>query len=212
MGEMKPYVVRQGDYLQKIAFEQGFDATEVWKHEKNAELRSQGHMPEVLAPGEILFIPDGPRASSPIAVGDQNAFQASVGEIELNLTFRHDDGTPYKEEPYKARHAGREAVGKTTVDGKLNLTVPLTCRYVDFAFDRVGVLFRAEIGHLDPVTTTHGVRQREDNLGLSGSRLAWLMDKAPDSAVSRLISALRDQVADGLPADTEQNLKEAHGV
>jgi hypothetical protein len=33
-GDMQPYVVRQGDYLVKLAWVHGFDAEEVWADEK----------------------------------------------------------------------------------------------------------------------------------------------------------------------------------
>ena len=43
---MKPYVVKQGDYLLKIAHLAGFDADDVWGHAKNADLKKTADRPE----------------------------------------------------------------------------------------------------------------------------------------------------------------------
>ncbi len=53
--EMRPYVVRQGDYLVKLAFVHGFDAEEVWNDPKNEEIRGRRADHNILAPG-ISFI------------------------------------------------------------------------------------------------------------------------------------------------------------
>jgi hypothetical protein len=54
---MQPYVIRQGDYLLKLAYSFGFDAEAVWNDDKNADLRSQRQDPNTLLPGDILSHP-----------------------------------------------------------------------------------------------------------------------------------------------------------
>lgn len=63
---MRPYIVRQGDYVTKIAMLVGCDEDEVWAHEKNQELKEKGRTKEILAPGDVLFIPEGDRNTTTI--------------------------------------------------------------------------------------------------------------------------------------------------
>src|SRR5208337_3002899 len=58
---MVPYVVRQGDYLAQIAFRRGFVADRVWSAPENATLREARKDPNILAPGDILHVPDDER-------------------------------------------------------------------------------------------------------------------------------------------------------
>jgi hypothetical protein len=38
---MKPYVVKQGDYVDRIAHAHGVDPDDIWNDPKNAELKKQ---------------------------------------------------------------------------------------------------------------------------------------------------------------------------
>jgi LysM domain len=53
------YKVRQGDHLSDIATALGFSSYEtIWNHPKNAKLKQKRVNPNVLFPGDTLFIPD----------------------------------------------------------------------------------------------------------------------------------------------------------
>ena len=54
---MKPYVIKQGDYLTRIAHRLGFVANEVWNDPKNAELKALRSDPDTLKSGDIVFVP-----------------------------------------------------------------------------------------------------------------------------------------------------------
>jgi hypothetical protein len=51
---MQPYVVRENDFLLKIAFEFGFDADSVWNAPNNDDLRRLRPNPNQLFPGDVL--------------------------------------------------------------------------------------------------------------------------------------------------------------
>ena len=38
---MRPYVIRQGDYITKLAHQRGFDADAIWNDPKNQSLRER---------------------------------------------------------------------------------------------------------------------------------------------------------------------------
>jgi len=51
MAKMRPYFVKQGDYLESIADCYGFDPEEVWADKKNEKLRKKRKNPNILYPG-----------------------------------------------------------------------------------------------------------------------------------------------------------------
>jgi hypothetical protein len=51
MATLTPYVVRQRDYLTKLAHQLSFDGKEVWEDAKNAELKNTRPNMDILAPG-----------------------------------------------------------------------------------------------------------------------------------------------------------------
>ncbi len=57
---MQPYVIRQGDFLLKLAHKFGFDADSVWSDPSNSALRTLRSDPNILSPGDILYIPTPP--------------------------------------------------------------------------------------------------------------------------------------------------------
>ena len=76
--EKRPYVVRQGDYLVKLGFVYGFDAEEVWNDAKNEEIRGRRPDHNVLAPGDIVYIPVKKKEGLPIIKGTTNHYVAKV--------------------------------------------------------------------------------------------------------------------------------------
>lgn len=168
MGAMRPYIVRQGDYLAKIAFEQGFDADEVWKHEKNKDLRESGRTPEVLCPGDQLFIAAQRSRSVAVALRSSNQFSAQV-PIERVVVCFGDTETRVANEPFTAVGNGYRALGTTDGDGTATLNVPSTVREVALAFDKIELRVVLLVGHLDPGVEESGQEQRLANLGFGGA-------------------------------------------
>ena len=53
------HTVVQGEYLSGIAKKYGFSShKKIWDHAQNAELKKQRQNPNVIFPGDQLFIPD----------------------------------------------------------------------------------------------------------------------------------------------------------
>ena len=52
------YVVQQGDCLESIGFARCMPWQEIWNHPKNAVLKSSGRTPNILLPGDQLYLPE----------------------------------------------------------------------------------------------------------------------------------------------------------
>src|SRR5688500_6803666 len=100
MPSMIPYVVRPGDYLTRIASRRRFDAEQVWQHPQNAELRRRRPNPEVLAAGDILYVPDTEPRRHALTVGGTSSFTARIPTVKLELSLTGSDGQPLASKRY----------------------------------------------------------------------------------------------------------------
>ena len=55
---MPNYTVKQGDCISSIAQKHGLFWDKVWNHPKNANLQERRKDPNVLSPGDVVFVPD----------------------------------------------------------------------------------------------------------------------------------------------------------
>jgi hypothetical protein len=108
------YVVRQGDYLAKIADSLGFDPDEAWNHPRNSELKELRKDPHVLLPGDILWFNKITRPSSRLAGGTENAYVAEVPRVPLHIQIRNHVGEPFAGEAYEAEAGADVAPGNLT--------------------------------------------------------------------------------------------------
>jgi hypothetical protein len=220
---MRPYIVRQGDYVRKIAAQIGCDEDNIWNDEKNKGLKDSGRTPELLCPGDVLFVPDAPTAPVPLALGSSNQFCGTVPPVKVTVVFHHD-GAPLAGEAYRATGAGYESEGTSDGDGRVDLTVTTLHQHVDVFFVHRGLCYTIGVGHLDPVTESSGQDQRLTNLGHLPSDLPFA-DEADVEDEGRVFTpdfmrkaALFDfQRAQGLSVTAEADeatmkaLEQAHG-
>ncbi len=101
---MRAYVVKQGDYLTKLAYALGFSADAVWNDAKNADLKASRPDPDLLAPGDVLYLPDAApddpnpnplksRVCRPVQSGTSNDYAAEVPPVSVHLVLA-EDGVP----------------------------------------------------------------------------------------------------------------------
>ncbi|HEY9141621.1 MAG TPA: LysM domain-containing protein [Bryobacteraceae bacterium] len=124
---MPNYTVQQGDCVTSIADQYGLLWTTVWNHPNNNQLRQLRKDPNVLHPGDQLFVPDldlkqvdcatdqrhtfvakGPPAKLKIRLLDQDQPRAGVAyqlEIDGALKSGVTDSGGYIEQPLPPRAA-----------------------------------------------------------------------------------------------------------
>src|SRR5688572_5476228 len=84
---MRLVVVRPGDSIASIAQRSGVDAELLWQHDGNRELRSRRSDPELLAPGDVVRVPDAHRGALEIEVGSGNRFRARVPSVTVRVAI-----------------------------------------------------------------------------------------------------------------------------
>jgi hypothetical protein len=90
----KTVLVRQGDYLAKLAYAHDLDPEDIWNDPANAELTTLRLDPNLLAPGDRIYIPVKPRAALPIQKGTTNRYTATVPRVPVTIRFAKEPRPP----------------------------------------------------------------------------------------------------------------------
>jgi hypothetical protein len=209
-------VIADGEHLSGLAARQGFDPAAVWNDDRNRDLRAERAHPNVLAPGDVVFVPDAPPAPAALHHQQSNRYRADVPTVWLDLVLGAG-GRPFANEAYRIEGAGDPITGTSDGDGKLSVEVPAHVREVRLIVPGQHSETRLRIGGLDPIDHDGGVASRLANLGY----LVPPMDgdgASPEEAAEELAEALAEfQRDNGLEitreadAPTVDALARAHG-
>lgn len=163
--QLKPYIVRQGDYFTKLAHTRGFDADKIWNDPKNEDLKKKRASMDTLEPGDIVWIPDEPRPRLPVHGGIVNHYIARIPKVPVNLRLQVG-GKILDKEPYVIRGLGPKPIeGATDDKGFLSTAVHVNVREIEvFLPDRNRTL-RVRVGDMDPINELSGLQKRLTHLG-----------------------------------------------
>jgi hypothetical protein len=194
----KPYVVKQGDYLTKLAYLMGFKASDVWDDPQNADLKASRASMDVLYPTDVIYIPDTAPEPQALAGGTANAYAADVPKVTVDLLFSDLD-KPLANEPCEITGlSGSDASDPKTTDGdgKLSLEVPVTIREFNIKFPGKDLEFTVAVGDMDPHTVDSGIMMRLQKLGYMPDVTD---DSEDDVAAMMSIALFAYQTDNGIP-------------
>jgi hypothetical protein len=211
------YTVQQGDHLSKIAKDNGFtDYTVIWDHPNNADLKKQRKNPNVLLPGDEVFIPDMEQKQESGAADKRHTFTVDKKTLKLRLVL---------EDAYEKPIAGAQCallidgqIFQLTTDGSgmLEQEIPLdakegslTIRSDETPF--ANEVFDLKIGHLDPVDEISGQVGRLNNLGYFAGKFDGSDTDAFESAIEEFQCDHSLKVNGDCDSQTQSKLKEVHG-
>src|SRR5215472_1360060 len=156
------HIVEQGEHLSLIAKKYGFpDYKIVWDHPENADLRKLRKNPNILFPGDEVFIPDKEEKEESGSTDKRHSFVVDKEKLKLRLVL---------EDIYEKPIAGAQCallVGDQTFqlttdgNGKIEQEIPLDAKegalvirgdQTPFADDVIPL----KIGHLDPIDEVSG--------------------------------------------------------
>lgn len=158
------HTVRAGEWLVQIAYRQGFsDADAIWQLPENQELRASQRDPNQLLPGDRVFLPARVDAHRPVATGKTNRFVLKKVTQKLRVAVHGEDGKPLKSTPFRIHLGGRELTGTSDGEGVVQVDLPPSATEARLEIGEVEIVLRP--GHLDPVESASGLRDRLENLG-----------------------------------------------
>lgn len=161
------HTVQQGEYLQSISEQYGFrDYRTIYEHSDNADFKNNRPNPQIIYPGDTIVIPDKEQKQESRPTGQVHTFVVKSQRIKLKVYVRRR-GEPVANQPYTLTVGDLQYQDQTDGDGLVEKDVPIGAPEALLHFDGPPVLDRRLLlGHLDPITTTSGVRGRLNNLGL----------------------------------------------
>lgn len=219
-----PYVVRSGDYLSSIARNFGTTPDAIWSDPANADLKKKRRNPEILAPGDVLFLRRVKPKWLSVTVGSTNSFTGKVPTAQVQVVLRDSAGTPLANKNVTTSPKLGDDPLSTDGSGLLTLVVPLTLRTISVVVADSGPRFDIRVGGLDPHDTPSGLLSRLRQLGHVAhedhaiGRRSWLMPHARavgQLALARGIESFQranDREVTGEPsADLHDAVRQAHG-
>jgi len=211
---MPHHVVEQGECLTQIAVRHGFaDTREILSHPDNAEYFASRPDPNVLFPGDRLFVPEITLGEEARPTGKRHRFVAKQPARSLHIVLKRQDGTPIAGVPYRLVVGALTAEGKTDGDGALREPIPVDANAAQLLLD--GVPFDLDIGYLDPMFDApdggvSGVQARLANLGVPCPD-SGVLDDETRSAIDHYRRTRKIAPAAGIDDALRRALAHEHG-
>ncbi|HPM25410.1 MAG TPA: peptidoglycan-binding domain-containing protein, partial [Phycisphaerae bacterium] len=156
--------VRQGECLSSIAADTGLFWDTLWNHPANAELKRRRGDPNILFPGDAVFVPER-RPKEETGNTDQHHKFMRRGEPHWLDVKLLRNGEPRANEPYTLEAGGEQRTGTTDAQGRIHEPLRGNARRATLT---VGSdVYRFVLGGVDPLNKISGVQQRLNNLGFA---------------------------------------------
>ncbi len=161
---MPMHTVSRGDSIPSLAHDHGHFWETLWNHPQNAELKALRKTPNILNPGDEVFIPELRLKNASKGTDATHKFERKgvPAKIRMQLMML---GEPRKNEPYTLVLDDKTIDGTTDGDGFVEAFIRPNCPGGKLILTNTGEEIPISLGHLNPIDTVSGVRQRLSNLG-----------------------------------------------
>ena len=169
---MSTYNVRQGDCISSIADELGLKWEAVWNHGNNASLRAKRKDPNVLYPGDEVYVPDREIKELSRNTDQKHKFVKKGEPTKLKLRLL-DDYQPRAGVKYQLEIDGVAKSGTTDSNGFITEMIPAGARSGRLLVGQGSTkdYYDLRLGELDPLETEEGIRGRLIDLGFGADNL-----------------------------------------
>jgi hypothetical protein len=217
------HTVEQGEYLASIAKDYGFsDLHTIYDHPQNADLKKKRPDPNILLPGDELFIPDKQLKDESCATEKKHRFQVKVPKAWLKIVVKDSEGKALSNQPYTLTVATLTSKGTTDGAGSLQQKIPIGIELGQLTLDKLGLTWPLKIGHLDPVhdegddtdnAIISGLQARLNNLGFHCGSVDGELGPQTTEALRRFQQTVMGRKdATGAPdKETRDALRSQHG-
>ena len=213
------YVVRRGDCLSSIANSFGFsDYQTIYQRPENADFRQKRPNPNIICPGDVLFIPDRETKEVPAETDRRHEFVLRKESVKLRLRLEDDLHQPYKNTKYHLRVDSQSWDASTDANGMLEQEIAANATQGEITIFPAGVStaddgysFPLQLGDLDPIDEMTGVDARLCNLGYAPADAGdSLSDDDRKEALKAFQSHYGLEVTGDLTEETRNKLRETH--
>ncbi|MCM8799029.1 MAG: peptidoglycan-binding protein [Candidatus Omnitrophica bacterium] len=206
---MTEYIVKQGDCLSSIANKFGLFWEKIWNHPQNSQLKELRKDPNILFPGDVVYIPDKEEKEEAVATGQKHRFRRKgvPEKLELILCL---EGEPRRNEEYELEIDGVFTSAKSDGEGKVSISIPPGARKGKLILIRTGEEFNLDLGHLDPITEITGIQARLVNLGFD-VEVTGKWDEKSKEALRLFQKQNKLEPSGEIDETTRNKLKEVYG-
>lgn len=205
------HTVLPGECMSSIALRYGFFAETIWSDPANAQLRARRQNMNVLAPGDVVVIPDKTLRSETRSTGARHRFRRRGVPAKFRFRLVHGE-TPRAGVPFRLVVDGRTHEGVTDSDGVGEIAVAPDARRGRLYIDDPETPQEHEValGHLRPVDCIEGVQARLRNLGFVEVEATGELDDATQAALRAFQSQQGLGVTGQADEATRERLRSRH--
>jgi N-acetylmuramoyl-L-alanine amidase len=184
---MGNYTVKDGETIASIADRYGLASWKrIYDHPDNAGFRQKRPNPNLVYPGDIIFVPDQETITYDKPADQEHKFTLKRPKQWLRIKVEDYDTQPLAHEKYKLKVGDRSYEGTTDGTGLLEIEID-----VQAASGRLTIgehRFDLSIGDLNPIQQTpdggvSGVQGRLRNLGYPTGAIDGLMGPKTSQAI-----------------------------
>jgi hypothetical protein len=203
------YTVQPGDCVESVADAHGLFWETIWNHPDNSALKRARKNPNILLPGDELFIPNIRCKEEAIPTGARHTFLRRGVPSHFELRLLQDD-QPRVGVSFVLVTDGITQSGTTDSEGRLRIPIPPGARTGELRLDGGREVYAVQLGQLDPTTELSGVQHRLRNLGFD-CEPTGLLDEATRTAIAAFQNKYHLNPT-GLPDDvTHHKLVDLYG-
>jgi len=205
---MPNVTVSDGDCISSIAADNGFYWETIWNHAQNSDLKQKRKDPNILFPGDVVFVPDKTLKKESKAAGQKYKFVKKNNVVTLRLKLTND---------FKARNGVKYTLqvgnltlkGSTDGSGILEKKIPVDATEATLLTDEDA--YTLAIGSLAPIEEKTGVQHRLQNLGYLGDDTLGTITPATTAAIKQFQTDQKLTADGNLTDETRNKIKQAHG-
>jgi hypothetical protein len=167
--------VQQGEHVSRIAAKYGFSSFKsIWNHPNNADLKAARQTPNVLLPGDTLFIPDRETRVEAKPTDQRHRFVVHRDPLILILVLKDNDYQAISNS--KCELQVESACSEMTTDGTGLLQERIGSQDENGRLVITQTEMDLRIGDLNPFDSTTGHRARLNNLGYKAGTVEGEVD------------------------------------
>jgi hypothetical protein len=212
------HTVSQGEHVASIALPLGFtDYRIIWDHPNNADLKSKRENPNVLFPGDLLYIPDRELGQYSRSTDQKHQFVLKRKPLKLRITLAAQYEKPIANTACVLVVDSNSYNLTSDWQGKIEQAIPYTAQSAVLLIPESKEIpsktlsIPMEIGYLDPVEKISGQQARLTNLGYFSGDINGQASEDLESAVEEF-QCDNHLAVDGICGpQTQAKLKQVHG-
>ena len=207
------YTVAPGDCIDSIGFDHGLHWDTIWKDTHNRQLRELRKNPNILLPGDEVYIPNICVRKESRPTDQTHTFVRRGVPSTLSIVLRDRAGNPRPNTPYVLVIDSAHTSGKTDGEGTLRFTVPSNAKRGSLRVEGPAgqEVYPLLLGNVDPIDTCSGVQERLTNLGFYVGSPTGEMDESTRQAIRDFQEFHNLPVSGQVDQATQDKLKSEFG-